>query len=74
MARMTTQRHPDRFVNRHIGPDAADIEKMLEALGLDSLDQLVDRAARHAGSLPVKRPSAKKAAAGKPSAKKKARR
>ncbi|MEA2697118.1 MAG: glycine dehydrogenase, partial [Myxococcales bacterium] len=34
-------RHPDRFTNRHIGPDAADVAEMLRALGLGSLDALV---------------------------------
>ena len=34
-------RHPDRFTNRHIGPDAADTAEMLRALGLGSLDALV---------------------------------
>jgi len=33
-------RHPDRFTNRHIGPDAADTAEMLRALGLGSLDAL----------------------------------
>ena len=37
-------KHPDRFVNRHIGPDAADIDKMLAVLGHASLDGLVDAA------------------------------
>jgi glycine dehydrogenase len=36
--------HPDRFVRRHIGPDPADQRAMLETLGLDSLEALVDRA------------------------------
>jgi len=34
---------PDAFVPRHIGPSEADQASMLEALGLDDLDQLVDR-------------------------------
>src|SRR5258708_3547556 len=34
-------RHPDRFTNRHIGPDAADTAEMLRALGADSLDALM---------------------------------
>jgi glycine dehydrogenase len=36
-------RHPDRFVNRHIGPREKDVEEMLAALGLASLDELIDR-------------------------------
>jgi glycine cleavage system P protein (glycine dehydrogenase) len=34
----------DEFIHRHIGPSAADIEAMLEALGFDSLDALTDEA------------------------------
>ncbi|MBS0543234.1 MAG: glycine dehydrogenase (aminomethyl-transferring), partial [Proteobacteria bacterium] len=33
----------DDFVGRHIGPDESETRAMLHALGLDSLDQLVDR-------------------------------
>jgi glycine dehydrogenase len=33
----------DDFVGRHVGPDAADMREMLAALGLDSLDQLIDK-------------------------------
>src|SRR5437899_4217201 len=36
--------HPDRFADRHIGPRDEDVRRMLESLGLSSLDQLVDRA------------------------------
>ncbi|KRA28092.1 MULTISPECIES: aminomethyl-transferring glycine dehydrogenase [unclassified Nocardioides] len=32
------------FVNRHIGPDAAQVETMLERLGFTSLDELMDAA------------------------------
>src|SRR5713101_1107335 len=35
-------RHPDRFVDRHIGPDTRDVADMLEVLGVESLDALVD--------------------------------
>ena len=34
----------DRYVNRHIGPSDADIQQMLDSLGLDSLNQLVEEA------------------------------
>ncbi len=34
----------DRFVGRHVGPDAEQQARMLAALGLTSLDELVDRA------------------------------
>src|SRR5438034_256628 len=37
-------KHPDRFVQRHIGPDPADIDEMLAVLGHQSLDELVDAA------------------------------
>ena len=32
----------DTFVRRHVGPGAADIRAMLDAVGYDSLDELVD--------------------------------
>ena len=38
--------HPDQradFVGRHVGPDAAETRAMLDVLGLDSLDQLIDK-------------------------------
>ena len=34
--------HPDRFVNRHIGPRQDDIRTMLDALGHESLDAMID--------------------------------
>ncbi len=33
--------HPDRFVRRHIGPGEADTQKMLKALNVKSLDELI---------------------------------
>jgi len=33
----------DTFVRRHIGPSATDVHEMLEALGLDSLEELIDQ-------------------------------
>src|SRR2546425_9873250 len=39
---MHIPRHPDRFVDRHIGPDAQDTTEMLQALGKASLDALLD--------------------------------
>ncbi|HYU39177.1 MAG TPA: aminomethyl-transferring glycine dehydrogenase [Acidimicrobiia bacterium] len=35
---------PDEFVGRHIGPDADEQSRMLDALGLSSLEELIDRA------------------------------
>ncbi|MCP4422114.1 MAG: aminomethyl-transferring glycine dehydrogenase [Chloroflexi bacterium] len=37
-------RPADRFVKRHIGPRSAEVNHMLEALGLSSLDELIDQA------------------------------
>jgi glycine dehydrogenase len=34
--------HPDKFVNRHIGPGEVEVEAMLDAVGADSLDQLIN--------------------------------
>ena len=34
----------DRFVNRHIGPDATEVRQMLAACGFASLDALIDAA------------------------------
>src|SRR5688572_7931863 len=36
-------RHPDVFANRHIGPDDSSISDMLNTLGLDSLEGLVEK-------------------------------
>jgi glycine dehydrogenase len=35
-------RSTDRFVDRHIGPSEADITAMLETIGVDSLESLID--------------------------------
>jgi glycine dehydrogenase len=35
--------HPDRFANRHIGPDDAEITEMLRVVGAASLDELIDQ-------------------------------
>ena len=40
---MQPARHPDRFVDRHLGPDSREIEEMLKLLGATSLDELIDR-------------------------------
>ncbi|MEJ2747261.1 MAG: aminomethyl-transferring glycine dehydrogenase [Anaerolineae bacterium] len=37
----------DRFVKRHIGPRSHDVTHMLDALGLSSLEELVDQAVPH---------------------------
>jgi glycine dehydrogenase len=36
--------HPDSFVDRHIGPRDREVRSMLDALGVESLEALVDRA------------------------------
>ncbi len=36
--------HPDQFVRRHIGPNAAETREMLKLLGCESLDTLTDAA------------------------------
>jgi glycine dehydrogenase len=36
--------HPDRFVDRHVGPRPADIDAMLRALSCRDLDELIARA------------------------------
>src|SRR5256886_11311747 len=40
---MQPTRHPNRFVDRHVGPDSRDIEEMLAVLGVRNLDELIDR-------------------------------
>src|SRR6185436_12840846 len=36
-------RHPDRFADRHIGPDDSSIAEMLNTLGLRSLEELIEK-------------------------------
>jgi glycine dehydrogenase len=48
--------HTDTFVRRHVGPDGAEIATMLDALGYDSLDALVD--ATIPGPIRMERPLA----------------
>ncbi len=33
--------HPDHFVRRHVGPSASETQAMLEAIGVNSLDELI---------------------------------
>ena len=40
---MVNFQNPDRFVNRHIGPDETEIKEMLEVIGVSSLDELIDQ-------------------------------
>ncbi|MGA9519977.1 MAG: aminomethyl-transferring glycine dehydrogenase [Myxococcaceae bacterium] len=35
--------HPDRFIDRHIGPDETDVQDMLRTLEVRSLDELIDQ-------------------------------
>jgi len=45
--------HPDQFVRRHIGPNAAETGEMLALLGFKNLDELADAA------VPKKNPAQK---------------
>src|SRR3972149_1012095 len=38
---MNSLEHPDKFVNRHLGPREEDIAKMLEAIGVESVEKLI---------------------------------
>ncbi|MEO8665680.1 MAG: aminomethyl-transferring glycine dehydrogenase [Ignavibacteria bacterium] len=38
---MISLQNPDKFVNRHIGPDEKEINEMLEVIGASSLDELI---------------------------------
>jgi glycine dehydrogenase len=51
---MTSPRHPDRFVNRHIGPDSAESMRMLETLAMGSLDDLIEQTVP--ASIKIKKP------------------
>jgi glycine dehydrogenase len=41
-SQMNIFEHPDNFVNRHIGPRQDDVNEMLNTIGVDSLDQLIN--------------------------------
>lgn len=40
---MNNLEHPDKFVNRHIGPNDEEIMEMLKTIGVNSLDELIDQ-------------------------------
>jgi glycine dehydrogenase len=40
---MNSYEHPDKFVNRHIGPGENEIEEMLKVVGAEDLDQLINQ-------------------------------
>jgi len=44
--------HPDTFVSRHVGPDEADVQRMLSVIGVSSLDELIDKTVPAAIRLP----------------------
>ena len=46
----------DEFIDRHIGPCATEIAAMLAAIGVDSLDQLIDQTVPAAIRLPADLP------------------
>ncbi len=35
--------HPDKFVNRHIGPTEDELNQMAKACGANSMDDLIDQ-------------------------------
>jgi len=54
---MSTSRpleHPDRFANRHIGPDEPEVAEMLRVVGARSLDELIDQTIP--GTIRLRRP------------------
>ncbi len=40
---MNNLEHPDKFVNRHIGPNDEEIKEMLEVIGISSLEELIEQ-------------------------------
>jgi len=42
LTRLADLLEPDEFVRRHIGPSADDVTVMLKAIGLSSIDELID--------------------------------
>jgi glycine dehydrogenase len=40
---MLSLKHPDNFVNRHIGPSESEIKEMLEACGVQSINELIQQ-------------------------------
>jgi len=40
---MNKPEHPDKFVNRHIGPNDSEIKEMLEVVGVKSIDELINQ-------------------------------
>ena len=40
---MNNLEHPDKFVNRHIGPNDEEIMEMLKTIGVNTLDELIDQ-------------------------------
>jgi glycine dehydrogenase len=51
-SQVDTLKHPDQFVRRHIGPNAAETAAMLRAVGCDSVNALADAAVPKAIRLP----------------------
>src|SRR5207237_526867 len=41
---MDLLKHADRFARRHIGPNADDVRRMLDEVGFNNLDELIDAA------------------------------
>ena len=38
---MKSLKHPDKFVDRHIGPRESEIQEMLKTIGANSVDDLI---------------------------------
>jgi glycine dehydrogenase len=39
---MSIFQHPDRFSSRHLGPSDSELQEMLQTIGVDTLEQLID--------------------------------
>src|SRR5260370_1362936 len=46
-------KHPDRFVHRHIGPNASEVDHMLRVVDAPSLEALLDEATAAAEAMDV---------------------
>ncbi len=55
---LSTLEQHDEFIARHIGPDAGDIATMVAAIGVNSLDELIDQTVPAAIRLPAAMPLA----------------
>ncbi|MGI5188794.1 aminomethyl-transferring glycine dehydrogenase [Promicromonospora sp. CA-289599] len=58
---VSTPYHPDVFADRHLGPRGREVSTMLDQLGIDTMDTLVDRAVPKAirSQVPLNLPAAR---------------